>query len=227
MDDPTLLEEQIRYYRGRAAEYDATSTAPDDSFGPDLDRVREAIREFQPRGRVLELAAGTGLWTGLLAEFANELTAVDAAPEMLAINAAHHGAPHVRFVESDIFALQPDPDWDVVFFGFWLSHVPPARFDDFWALVRGLLRPNGRVFVVDEADHGQWEEDWVDREAGVVHRRLTDGTTHRAVKVLWRPEDLAERLGQIGWSANLSASGPFYWGSAIPAQPGPSSTSTS
>ncbi|HJT64279.1 MAG TPA: SAM-dependent methyltransferase, partial [Candidatus Limnocylindria bacterium] len=79
MDDPSLVEEQIRYYRGRAAEYDATSTAPDDLFGPDLDRVRNAIREFHPRGRVLELAAGTGLWTGLLAELADELTAVDAA----------------------------------------------------------------------------------------------------------------------------------------------------
>ena len=64
MDDPSLVEEQIRYYRGRAAEYDATSTAPDDLFGPHLDRVRNAIREFHPRGRVLELAAGWPGWDG-------------------------------------------------------------------------------------------------------------------------------------------------------------------
>ena len=226
MDDRSLIEEQIRYYRGRAAEYDATSTSPDDRFGPHLDRVRKAIREFQPRGRVLELAAGTGLWTGLLAELADELTAVDAAPEMLAVNAARHPAANIRFVESDVFALQPEPNWDVVFFGFWLSHVPPARFDGFWSLVRGLLGPGGRVFLVDEADHGRWEEDWIDREAGVVQRELTDGTAFRAVKVLWRPADLEARLDRIGWTAQLSASGPFYWGSAIPAQPGPSTTST-
>jgi demethylmenaquinone methyltransferase/2-methoxy-6-polyprenyl-1,4-benzoquinol methylase len=135
---------------------------------------------------------------------------------MLAINAARHRADHVTFVESDLFALDPSPDWDVVFFGFWLSHVPPARFEPFWRLVGGLLRPGGRVFFVDEAEHEEWAEDWVDREAGIVHRELTDGTAHRAVKVLWRADDLARRLAGLGWTATLETGGPFYWGSAVP-----------
>jgi demethylmenaquinone methyltransferase/2-methoxy-6-polyprenyl-1,4-benzoquinol methylase len=227
VDDPELVDEQIRYYRKRATEYDATAHPPGSPYDADIERVRQAVRDFAPRGRVLELAAGTGLWTGLLAEYATELTAVDAAPEMLAINAARHGAPNVRFVESDVFALRPEPEWDVVFFGFWLSHVPPPRFDPFWSLVGGLLSPGGRVFLVDEAAHDIWEEDWIDRDAGVVRRELADGDTFRAVKVLWRPADLEARLAGLGWSAQLSAGGPFYWGSAVPAQPGPSSRSTS
>jgi hypothetical protein len=59
-----------------------------------------------------------------------------------------------------------------------------------------------------------WQEAWVDREAGIVRRPLTDGSVHRAVKVLWRPGELSQRLGELGWDASVKAAGPFYWGSA-------------
>ena len=111
------------------------------------------MRDFAPRGKVLELAAGTGQWTGLLAEYASELTAVDASPEMLRLNAEKTSDPRVRYLVSDVFAIRPDAVWDVVFFGFWLSHVPLGRFDAFWELISGLLTPRGRVFFVDEAAH--------------------------------------------------------------------------
>jgi hypothetical protein len=68
----------------------------------------------------------------------------------------------------------------------------------------------------DESAHDLWDEDWIDREAGVVRRQLTDGSVHRAVKVLWQPDDLARRLGELGWRPSVTAQGPFYWGFAIP-----------
>ena len=94
--DRRLLDEQIAYYRARAAEYDRTSAAEDNPFADDADRVRVALHAFEPRGRVLELAAGTGQWTGLLAEYADELIATDAAPEMLELNAAKVGDASVQ-----------------------------------------------------------------------------------------------------------------------------------
>jgi hypothetical protein len=38
----------------------------------------------------------------------------------------------------------------VVFFGFWLSHVPSAQFEAFWRLVDRALVEHGRVFFVDD-----------------------------------------------------------------------------
>src|SRR5262245_43875266 len=73
--DPLLLE-QIAYYRAAAAEYKV-----------DADAARElaaALDAFRPAGRVLELACGPGAWTALLLRHATHVTAVDAAPEMLA-----------------------------------------------------------------------------------------------------------------------------------------------
>ena len=214
-DERELLDDQIRYYRARAAEYDATSTPPDDPFAADADRIREALRAFEPRGRILELAAGTGQWTGLLADHADELTVTDASPEMLELNRARVGErSNTRYEVVDAFRIEPTHAFDTVFFGFFLSHVPPGRFEPFWRLVEGLLAPGGRVFFVDERRHFLWREDWLDEAAGVVRRPLADGTLHRAVKVLWSADELAGRLRDLGWNASVSDEGPFYWGTA-------------
>jgi ubiquinone/menaquinone biosynthesis C-methylase UbiE len=211
-----LIQDQIEYYRRRAPEYDSTSSPVGDPFDADAERIRAHLRAFRPGGRVLELACGTGQWTAVLAEYAAELTAVDAAPEMLRLNAAKVGDPRVRYVNADLFAYEPDGRYNTIFFGFWLSHVPPGRFAAFWELVRGFLAPKGRVFFVDEAAHGLWDEDWVDRDAGVVRRRLLDGSVHRIVKALWTPSELQDRLVSLGWEVMVEGAGPFYWGHGVP-----------
>jgi demethylmenaquinone methyltransferase/2-methoxy-6-polyprenyl-1,4-benzoquinol methylase len=211
MTDRTMLDEQIAYYRARAAEYDATFPS-DDRFAPSAAIIRDALRVSAPGGRVLEIAAGTGQWTGLLAQLADELIATDASPEMLEINRAKHPDCDVRYAVANAFTLSATHDFDMVFFGFFLSHVPPSEFDAFWGVVEGLLVPGGRVFFVDEGRHFEWREDWIDEAAGIVRRPLTDGTVHRAVKVLWRPEDLEARLTELGWDASVHSEGPFYWG---------------
>lgn len=213
-DDRDLLDEQVRYYRARAGEYDTTTTPDSDPYAGPAARIRSALRAADLGGRVLELAAGTGQWTALLAEHADELTAIDSSPAMLELNAAKLGDERVQYRVVDIFSLSPTRDHAVVFFGFWLSHVPHGRFEAFWEIVAGLLRPGGRAVFVDEGAHFLWREDWLDEGGGVVRRRLTDGMEHRAVKVLWRAEELADRLRELGWDASVHAEDPFYWGHA-------------
>jgi len=215
MGDRELIDEQIAYYRARAAEYDATSAPEGDPFAEAADRTHAALRAFDPRGRVLELAAGTGQWTGLLADFADSLVVTDASPEMLDLNRAKVGKRGIEYRVADAFAMDATHDFDVVFFGFFLSHVPASRFASLWGVVKGLLAPQGgRVFFVDEAAHGLWDEDWIDRDAGIVRRPLTDGRAYRAVKVLWQPEELERRLTELGWVASVTPDAPFYWGTA-------------
>lgn len=215
-----LLDDQVAYYRARAPEYDATSSPDGDAHAAALRPAFAALRAFAPRGRVLEVAAGTGQWTGLLAEHADHLLVTDASPEMLELNRARTGVPAtVEYRVVDAFALEPLGDRDAVVIGFFLSHVPPGRFEAFWRVLEGVLAPGGRVFVVDEGEPGVGPEDWIDRAAGITRRQLRDGSPHRAVKVLWRPEDLCARLGSLGWEARLDGEPPFYWGWARPAEP--------
>ncbi len=127
-----LLAEQVAYYRALAPEYEANSPWPyDEALRVALSGALDA---FQPGGDVLELACGTGVCTETLVAYASRLDAVDVSPEMLAIASARVPKEHVHFIESDIFGWQPARRYDVVFFSAWLSHVPPQRFERFWAL---------------------------------------------------------------------------------------------
>ena len=113
--------------------------------------LEAALAAFAPAGRVLELACGTGLWTAQLLRHADTVTAVDASAEMIAIASARVADERVRFIRADIFDWTPEDRYDVVFFGFWLSHVPLERFEYFWSLVGRCLAEDGRVFFVDDA----------------------------------------------------------------------------
>ena len=202
-----VLGEQAAYYQALGEDY--LHQGLDLLGGEELARALEAVR---PTGRVLELACGPGVWTGQLLRHATEVTAVDASPEMLAAAAARADSDRVRFVRADLFDWVPDRRYDVVFFGFWLSHVPPERFDAFWSLVAAGLAEDGRVFFADDA-YRTPDELVHGPSSSTIRRRLADGTSYELVKVPYQPADLEERLRRTGWDITVTAtSGPFYWG---------------
>jgi SAM-dependent methyltransferase len=206
------IEEQKRYYDLRASDYltDAPSDRRQRNRDPRVEAKlwRSIIDELRPRGRVLELACGPGCFTRELARHAESVTAVDASPQMLARNRAEVARPHVRYIEADIFGFETGREFDVVFFGFFLSHVPPAAFETFWSIVRGGLRPGGRVAFVDEDDRAVGYDD-VRVQDGVpcARRTLRDGREFDVVKVFWHPDDLTARLSALGWHVTISRVG--------------------
>jgi SAM-dependent methyltransferase len=208
-----LLAGQRRYYAARAHEYDDWWFRRGRySFGPgeqarwdeDVGELEAALAGFQPDGDVLELAAGTGLWTRHLARTAARLVAVDASEETLAINRARVDG-EVEYIVADLFAWEPEERFDLVFFSFWLSHVPQARFEQFWRLVRAALRPGGRVFLIDSGapDPAQRDPGGEERQT----RRLSDGREFTIVKRYWDPRELAERLRDLGFDLDLRLTG--------------------
>jgi SAM-dependent methyltransferase len=218
----SLLQQQIAYYQARASEYDEWFLRQGRyDCGPELnaawfqevEQVRRALYRFNPSGEVLELACGTGLWTQHLLRFAHRVTAVDAAPGVLKLNRGRLGSPHVTYVQADIFGWQPEALFDVVFFSFWLSHVPPQRFEAFWRMVARSLKPGGRVFFVDSrynATSTAHDDQLGAPEAGTVVRRLNDGREFEVVKIFYTREDLLARLGHMGWQARVNETPRYF-----------------
>jgi SAM-dependent methyltransferase len=226
------LADQVDYYRARAPEYDdwwlrrgRYDAGPEHTAGwkAEIAELRRQVESVGVRGRVLELAGGTGSWTTMLAKRADELTVVDAAPEAMArARRKLVGLPDacpVRFVEADLFTWEPDQAYDLVFFAFWLSHVPEAGFDAFWAMVARCLAPGGHFFLVDSRYDatvaGLTGSTHPDPETSV--RELGDGRRFRIVKVFREPDDLALRLGRLGWTVDAGVTGPsFVWATGRP-----------
>ena len=235
MSDDDLLAEQRAFYRARAPEYDEWwQRRGRYDRGPESARewhrqvatIEDALAAFGPRGDVLELAGGTGWWTQRLATTAQRLTVVDASEEALALNRERVGRADIEYQNSDLFSWQPQRRYDVVFFSFWLSHVPRARFGAFWALVRSCLTPEGRVFLIDNrhdpAPEPHRQDPYVVEYADDLQlRRLSDGSEYWVVKVMYEPDELQRVIESEGWRAQIAGLRWFIFGSASPVPAGP------
>lgn len=222
MVDDALLTEQLDYYRARAGEYDRwwnregrfdRGQAANARWFAEAASLETVLEGFDPRGDVLELACGTGLWTRHLVGYADTLTAVDGSEEVLALNRARVDSRSVRYIQADLFDWTPPASYDACVFSFWLSHVPPQRFAAFWEMVARALRPGGRVLFIDSAR--------TDRSTAADHRlpgadestmtrRLDDGREFQIVKRFYDPGALQSELASLGWAFQVATTGEFF-----------------
>jgi SAM-dependent methyltransferase len=211
-----LIESQRTFYDLRAPDF-GNESVPDRRVSGMMasDLGRALVDEFAPTGDVLELACGNGAFTRELVRHARTVTAIDWSSHMLERNRWEVADSTVTYIRADLFDWQPGRRYDAVFFGFWLSHVPPARFDDFWARVRSSLRAGGRVAFVDEDDRGATNDDiHLVENVPVAPRTLRDGRSFDIVKVYWDPADLENRLNSLGWQMTVRrVGGTFLYGS--------------
>jgi len=193
------------YYAARAGEYDdrylrrgrfSHGAIDDMAWQMDLDTATLWLDGLPLGGEIVELAAGTGWWSPLLAG-KGELwcyDAVEAPLERARSRLLAHGLRahlHVR----DAWA-EPDRAVDALFCGFWLSHVPRARLGEFLALARRWLKPGGRFAFIDsrrDRSSGAAGNSW-DPVSETATRRLDDGREFRVPKVHYEPAELEAAL---------------------------------
>ena len=214
VDSPSddLSEEMKAYYSARAGEYDdwylrtgryARGPVQDLAWNADLDAATLWLDALPIQGEIVELAAGTGWWSALLAGkgalslYDASEAALDRARDRLV---AHGLRAHIHV--RDAWA-EPDRAVDALFCGFWLSHVPRARLADFLALARRWLKPGGRFAFIDSRPdpHSGAVDQPVSAEHEIAERRLADGRQFRVVKVYWQPAELEAGLVAAGFSS--------------------------
>lgn len=228
MNDPRLITEQLSYYRERALEYDEWfyregrydhGREHRAEWFREVATMEKALMPFARGKNVLELAAGTGLWTKRLVDAGARVSAVDASPEAIALNRKRLKGSQVHYEIRDIFSWQPSAKFDMVFFSFWLSHVPSYLFERFWQTVRNALLPGGSALFIDSLleqtstakDHTRLSR------PGTAWRKLNDGREFQIVKVFYEPQTLERDLGALGWSGSVESSGKFFlYGSMSP-----------
>jgi demethylmenaquinone methyltransferase/2-methoxy-6-polyprenyl-1,4-benzoquinol methylase len=218
----SIIQQQIAYYQARASEYDEwflrqgrydRGEELNRQWFQEVEQVRLSLNQFKPAGKVLELACGTGLWTEQLLLYAQDITAVDAVAEVLKLNEQRLNSSRIKYLQTDIFTLQLDQQYDEIFFSFWLSHVPAEYFEQFWKIVARALKPDGRVFFVDsryDPTSTARDHHLTDIQDEIALRRLNDGREFRIVKIFYEQEQLQERLNQLGWKIKVNGT-PHYF----------------
>jgi SAM-dependent methyltransferase len=195
------------YYRQRAAEYDEVYRKPERQ--PDLAQLRELLPPLVAGRRVLEVAAGTGYWTAVLAKTAAAITATDVNAETTAIAAQRdYAGANVSLRPADAFALDAVPgEFDLVFCGFWWSHVPRADIRRFLTGVRDRV-PHGTPLVLLDNRHVPGSNHPIARTGPdgdtYQHRQLADGQAFEVLKNFptrgQLESDLAGLAGELSWT---------------------------
>jgi demethylmenaquinone methyltransferase/2-methoxy-6-polyprenyl-1,4-benzoquinol methylase len=218
-----IIQQQIAYYRARASEYDEwfyrlgrydRGEALNRAWLQEAALLVKHLHELPLVDRILELAGGTGIWTQELVKMGKHVTVVDASEEMIAINRRKVDNPAVRYQQADLFIWEPAEVYDMVFFSFWLSHVPPERFDAFMSKVGRALHPGGFLFIIDSLpeqtstaqDHAAYQPE------DIYHtRRLNDGQEFRIIKVFYQPDSLQKRLEEAGFGSEVKTTGRYFF----------------
>jgi demethylmenaquinone methyltransferase/2-methoxy-6-polyprenyl-1,4-benzoquinol methylase len=213
--------EMVAYYEARAGEYDdwylrrgrySRGAIHDTAWNAELDAAGRWLDELPIKGEIVELAAGTGWWSPLLAS-KGELWLYDAAEaplerardRLLAHNLRAH--IHIR----DAWA-EPDRQVDAVVLGFWLSHVDRDRTMAFLALARRWLKPGGILAIIDSlADPQSGAEDHPPVGGDRATRRLDDGREFTIVKVHRDAAEMRAALAAAGFAdVTAESTGRFF-----------------
>ena len=213
--------EMLAYYEARAPEYDdwylrrgryARGPIHDTAWNAELDVAGRWLDGLPITGEIIELAAGTGWWSPLLAS-KGELSLYDAAPAPLERArerlVAHHLRAHLHVRDA---WKAPDRAVDAVFAGFWLSHVPRERLPTFLDIVRQWLKPGGTFTFIDSLpDPQSGAADQPVSADDLAVRRLDDGRQFTVVKVYYEPLELEAAFAAAGFvDARVTTTGRFF-----------------
>ena len=214
-------DELVAYYEARAPEYDdwylrrgryERGPIHDAAWNAELDAAGRWLDGLPISGEIVELAAGTGWWSPLLAG-KGELSIYDAAEAPLDRARdrllAHGLRAHIH--TRDAWA-EPDRPVDALFAGFWLSHVERQRLGAFLSLARRWLRHGGTFAFIDSLpDPQSGAADHAAPTADRSVRKLEDGREFEIVKVYYTPTELEAALLEAGFTtAEVTSTGRFF-----------------
>lgn len=130
-------------------EYARSAHLYDAVVGPFLRPIHRTVTRALPRaGRLLDLCCGTGMLTAMAAGSGLRAVGVDNSPAM--IDQARTTRPSVMFIHADATALPfADHGFDRVVLSFALHEKAASTGRAMLAEARRVLRPDGRLLVVD------------------------------------------------------------------------------
>lgn len=217
-----IIQQQIEYYRARAREYDEwfyrqgrydRGEELNARWFHEVDVLKNALHQLGKVNKILELASGTGIWTQELLSIGNQITAIDASQEVIEINRHKLNAPNIEYRQINLFTWKPDAEYDLVFFSFWLSHIPPESIDIFLEKVYKSARVGGQVFIIDSRfEPTSTAKNHTLKHNGDIYmsRKLNNGQEYQIVKVFYQPKLLHDKLIQAGFQPNVKLTDNYF-----------------
>jgi len=203
----------VGYYADRAKEYERIYHKPERQA--DLRKLRDFVESTFSGADVYEVACGTGYWTEILTHSAASVFATDINEEVLAVARSKPiGNQWVTFQRADAYAL-PGLQRNCTggFSGFWWSHIPKARIQNFLRDFHRVLSSGARVVFIDNVyvEGNSTPISRADEQGNTYQmRRLDDGSTHEVLKNFPTESDLYSAFESLAADVRVEFFR-YYW----------------
>ena len=190
----------IDYYAQRASEYERIYHRPERQS--DLRELQAMIETAFRNHVVFEVACGTGYWTQFIARQAKSILAIDYNSEVIKIaQQKDYGSCIVDFRKSDAYSLSNiEAGFSAGFSGFWWSHIPKEKVQDFLKIFHSKLRHGAPVVFIDNiyVERNSTPIFRKDNEGNTYQiRKLEDGSEHEVLKNFPSDQELHETLSSF------------------------------
>ncbi len=207
------------YYNDRAKEYDAIfsgggpASCKPDVYKKDIAKLQEMLSKFG-NGNVIDIGCGTGFWLQYYYMNCEKFTFLDISPNMLQkckYRAEYYNLLNQSaFIQEDILKWNVSADvngnnkvytnnkeevstlqaYDCVFSGFVLGHFMTAQEELFFKKVKQLLKPGGKIFLIDNT-WSKWRAKDEHKE-DIEKRKLSDGREYLIYKKYFTKEEIQD-----------------------------------
>lgn len=204
------------YYNQRAREYESIYERDDPVRQAEQTAIATTMKEALKNRRVLEVACGTGFWTRIASETAQQIVATDGSSEMLKIARSRSLPPaKVQFLQADAFDLDGVPGtFDAALANFWFSHIPKTRINEFLQGLNKRIGEGGVVFMADNMYLPGIGGELISKpesEDTYKLRDLSDGSRHLVLKNYYTEDQISLILRPLASNVSFRAGHCFWW----------------
>ncbi len=193
------------YYKDRAPEYDKSMY-----FRNEPGRIEDAkkidtilIKLFKQK-EIIEIACGTGYWTGIISKVAKTIKATDAVQEVLELAKSKKYLCPVDFEIADANKLYYKNN---SFTGgvacFWFSHILRKDITKFLKEFHRVLKSDSMVFLCDNVLHEENAE-LIKKGKDTFRIRKVGDKKYKVIKNYYTKEELEEIFGPYASNSKIN-----------------------
>ncbi len=194
-----MVKEVVKYYDALARDYHQRFGYDQENDLEEYNEIRHLISDMFVDCDVLEVACGTGYWTGKVSRIAKSVLATDINKSMISqARKLLSGHPNVTFKEADAYSLKSIPNhFTGAITVLWWCHIPRGKVAIFLDALHSKLKPGSRVLHICQLEDLDSENHRQDSDGNTIALRKADSRVYHIIKNIPSEHELRKALSRV------------------------------